>query len=135
MKNIVNLGDAAIYCDFGSEVNKEINSKVIKYFKVLKNKNLKGVTNLSPSYNKLIITFNLSETSYDKLKQEILDLNLDVKAQSESKKISIPISIIFKVERPKKPERTPSIPEQVIKETEPDLAVLDELKTFLKYME
>ena len=91
MKNIVNLGDAAIYCDFGSEVNKEINSKVIKYFKVLKNKNLKGVTNLSPSYNKLIITFNLSETSYDKLKQEILDLNLDVKAQSESQKISIPV--------------------------------------------
>ena len=32
IKNIVNLGDAAIYCDFGSEVNQEINSKVIKYF-------------------------------------------------------------------------------------------------------
>ena len=38
IKNIVNLGDAAIYCDFGSEVNKEINSKVIKYFKALKEK-------------------------------------------------------------------------------------------------
>ncbi len=91
MKNIVNLGDAAIYCDFGSEVSKEVNSKVIKYFKVLKNKNLKGITNLSPSYNKLIITFNLSETSYDKLKQEILNLNVDIKTQSKSQKISIPI--------------------------------------------
>jgi len=91
IKNIVNLGDAAIYCDFGSEVNKEINSKVIKYFKMIKNKNLKGVTNLSPSYNKLIITFNLSETSYDNLKQEILDLNVDIKAQDESQKINIPI--------------------------------------------
>jgi len=91
IKNIVNLGDAAIYCDFGSEVNKEINSKVIKYFKMIKNKNLKGVTNLSPSYNKLIITFNLSETCYDNLKQEILDLNLDIKAQGESQKINIPI--------------------------------------------
>ena len=58
IKNIVNLGDAAIYCDFGSEVNKEINSKVIKYFKALKEKNLKGITNLSPSYNKLIISFS-----------------------------------------------------------------------------
>ena len=42
IKNIANLGDAAIYCDFGSEVNKEINSKVIKYFVALRNKNLKS---------------------------------------------------------------------------------------------
>ena len=27
IKNISNLGDAALYCDFGSEVNKEINSE------------------------------------------------------------------------------------------------------------
>ena len=33
IKNISNLGDAALYCDFGDEVNKEINSDVIKYFK------------------------------------------------------------------------------------------------------
>ena len=37
IKNISNLGDAALYCDFGKEVNKEINSLVIKYFKTLKN--------------------------------------------------------------------------------------------------
>ena len=91
IKNIVNLGDAAVYCDFGNEVNKEINSKVIKYFKALKNKNLKGVTNLSPSYNKLIITFNLNETNYDNLKQEILDLNVDAEIQYKSQKINIPI--------------------------------------------
>ena len=30
IKNIVNLGDAAIYCDFGNEVDKETNLKVIK---------------------------------------------------------------------------------------------------------
>ena len=33
IKNISNLGDAALYCDFGNEVNKEINSKVIRCFK------------------------------------------------------------------------------------------------------
>ena len=32
IKNISNLGDAALYCDFGDEVSKEINSNVIKYF-------------------------------------------------------------------------------------------------------
>ena len=33
IKNISNLGDAALYCDFGNDVNKEINSKVIQFFK------------------------------------------------------------------------------------------------------
>jgi hypothetical protein len=37
IKNISNLGDAALYCDFGNEVNKETNSKVINILKVLKN--------------------------------------------------------------------------------------------------
>ena len=32
IKNISNLGDAALYCDFGKEVNKETNTKVINFF-------------------------------------------------------------------------------------------------------
>ena len=55
LKNILNLGDAALYCDFGNEVNKETNSNVIKYFKTLQKLKLKGVTNITLSYNKLII--------------------------------------------------------------------------------
>ena len=55
LKNILNLGDAALYCDFGKEVNKETNSNVIKYFKNIKEKKIEGITNITPSYNKLII--------------------------------------------------------------------------------
>ena len=40
IKNISNLGDAALYCDFGKEVNKDINTHVIKYFKTIKKKNI-----------------------------------------------------------------------------------------------
>jgi len=90
IKNIANLGDAAIYCDFGSEVNKEINLKVIKYFVALRNKNLKGITNLSPSYNKLVITFDLNETSYDNLKKEIFNLDVNDKMKNNFKKVRIP---------------------------------------------
>ena len=57
IKNISNLGDAAVYCDFGKDVNKEINSNVINYFRNIKEKNINGVTNITPSYNKLIITY------------------------------------------------------------------------------
>ena len=91
IKNIVNLGDAAIYCDFGEEINKELNLNVIKYFKTLKEKKLRGVTNLAPSYNKLIITFDLSETNFLDLKNKILDLKIEEKFRNQSSKISIPI--------------------------------------------
>ena len=91
IKNISNLGDAAVYCDFGEEVNKDINLNVIKYFRTLKDKRLKGVTNLAPSYNKLIITYDLSETTFFDLKNKILDLNIEDKLRNQSSKISIPI--------------------------------------------
>ena len=38
IKNILNLGDAALYCDFGKDVNKEINTQVISYFKSIQKK-------------------------------------------------------------------------------------------------
>ena len=38
IKNILNLGDAAAYCDFGKEVNQEINTNVINYFTNIKEK-------------------------------------------------------------------------------------------------
>ena len=58
LKNISNLGDAALYCDFGKEVNKQTNQNVINFFNNLKKKNILGITNISPSYNKIIITFD-----------------------------------------------------------------------------
>ena len=70
IKNISNLGDAALYCDFGSKVNKEINSKVIQYFKNIKEKEIEGITNLTPSYNKLIISFDLKLTNFNNIKKK-----------------------------------------------------------------
>ncbi len=48
IKNISNLGDAALYCDFGQEINKETNTKVIRYFKSIKKENIPGINNLTP---------------------------------------------------------------------------------------
>jgi len=95
IKNISNLGDAAIYCDFGKEVNKNINSNVISYFKhlqeLVKEKNIEGITNLTPSYNKLIISFDLSITSYEKIKKILETLKIKKNSQQDSKKIKIPV--------------------------------------------
>ncbi len=91
IKNISNLGDAALYCDFGNEVNKEINSKVINYFKNIKEKNISGVTNIEPSYNKLIITFDLDITNFEKLKKEIKNMDLKSYNNDKNKLIKIPV--------------------------------------------
>ena len=91
INKIVNLGDSALYCDFGQEVNKEINSKVIKYFNSVRNSNIEGVTNVTPSYNKLIISFNLSITNFKKIKKEIEILNIDYENKIFNKEIQIPV--------------------------------------------
>ena len=95
IKNISNLGDAAIYCDFGSEVNEKINSYVIDYFdyltKLVKENKIKGIKNLAPSYNKLIISFDLSEVNYLNLKDLILSLDIKKNIKKEIKKVFIPV--------------------------------------------
>ena len=91
INKIVNLGDSALYCDFGHEVNKEINSKVIKYFNSVRKSNIEGVTNVTPSYNKLIISFNLSITNFKKIKKEIEILNIDYENKIFNKDIQIPV--------------------------------------------
>jgi len=91
IKNISNLGDAALYCDFGKEVNKETNTKVINFFKNIINKKIEGITNLTPSYNKLIISFDLKKTNFRNLKNIIEEIELDHSKIETSKRVKIPV--------------------------------------------
>ena len=91
IKNISNLGDAALYCDFGTEVNKQINSEVIKYFNNIREKNIKGVNNLTPSYNKLIISYDLKVTNFKEVKDEIEKINESKTQKITNKNIEIPV--------------------------------------------
>ena len=95
IKNISNLGDAAIYCDFGKDVNEKINSNVISYFnhlkKLIRENKIEGITNLSPSYNKLIISFDLSITNFKKITKILENLKVINNNQQDSKKIKIPL--------------------------------------------
>ena len=91
IKNISNLGDAALYCDFGTEVNKKINSEVIKYFNTIREKNIKGINNLAPSYNKLIVSFDLRKKNFQTIKKLIENLNVINDDKLEINKIKIPV--------------------------------------------
>ena len=91
IKNISNLGDAAVYCDFGVEVNKSVNSEVIKYFKALKKENVESINNLTPSYNKLIVSYDLRKTNFKEVKKIIENLNVNETQDNNSTKIEIPV--------------------------------------------
>ena len=93
LKNILNLGDAALYCDFGNEVNRKTNLHVITYFKTLQKLNLKGITNITPSYNKLIISYDLSIIKFQELKEEIKNLKLIQIKNNEEKIVTIPVCV------------------------------------------
>ena len=91
IKNILNLGDAALYCDFGKDVNRETNTQVIRYFKSIQKENIVSINNLSPSYNKLIISFDLKKTNFKDLKKIIENLNITNEDDLENKKIEVPV--------------------------------------------
>jgi len=95
VKNISNLGDTAVYCDFGSEVNESINANVIDYFnhlsKLIKEKEVDGITNLTPSYNKLIISFDLTITNYKRIKDFIEGLTINRDVKNNNQKVKIPV--------------------------------------------
>ena len=95
IKNISNLGDASVYCDFGSEVSEKINSEVIRYFnylsKIVQENKIQGITNLSPSYNKLIISFDLTVTNFSKVKNQISNLEIKKVENKISKIVKIPV--------------------------------------------
>ena len=95
IENISNLGDAAIYCDFGKDVNEKINSNIISYFnhlkKLVRENKIEGITNLTPSYNKLIISFDLSITNFKKITKILENLKVINNNRQDSKKIKIPL--------------------------------------------
>ena len=69
-KKIYNISDQGIICDLGNEINKEISIKTIAIFNYINKisiNNLKlGIKNITPSYNKIVIQYDLSKPEGDK---------------------------------------------------------------------
>ena len=96
LKKISNIGDCGISCDFGDEVNKKTNKEVIKLFNFIqesvKNEKIKGILNYTPSYNKLIINFDLVDIKSNEIIEFIKSNDFSKTILSEKNKIiEIPI--------------------------------------------
>jgi len=99
-KKLSNIGDCGIVCDFGDEVNREINSNVIKLFyhvkKVVSQGNLKGILNYTPSYNKLIINFDLEKINSSKIFEFLKSVDFTkLNLTQNNKRWTIPICYEF----------------------------------------
>ena len=96
LKKISNIGDCGITCDFGDEVNEKTNKEVIKLFNFIQrsvnSKKIKGILNYTPSYNKLIINFELGKIKSKEIIEFIKVSDYSKTTLSEKNKIvEIPI--------------------------------------------
>ena len=95
-KKLNNIGDCGIVCDFGDEVNLATNTSVIKLFHYIKEEvskgNLKGILNYTPSYNKLIISFDLELINSSKIIDFLKSIDFSkLKISQNNKNWIIPI--------------------------------------------
>ena len=103
LKKLNNIGDSGIVCDFGNDVNQSINNRVIKLFNFIKQQSelkvIEGITNCAPSYNKLIISFNLQVTSFKRICDFInsIDFN-NLNLLQDKKEWAIPICYDFEMD-------------------------------------
>jgi len=102
-KKLNNIGDSGVVCDFGDEVNRSINTSVIKLFHHIKNEvskgSLDGVLNYTPSYNKLIINFDLEKINLSKVEDFLKSVNFSkLNISQNSKKWIIPICYDFEMD-------------------------------------
>ena len=96
LKKITTIGDSAIICDFGETVDLATNSQVIKLFNYVKNiaeeKELEGLLNYTPSYNKLLIYFDLEKIKSNKIIETIKSVDLSsIPEDAKTKTHVIPI--------------------------------------------
>ena len=103
LKKLNNIGDSAIVCDFGDEVNQTINKEVIKLFHFIKKQSelekIEGILNCTPSYNKLVISFDLKKTSYKIVSDFINSAQFtNLNYTQEKKQWNIPICYDFEMD-------------------------------------
>ena len=102
-KKLNNIGDCGIVCDFGDEVTRTINISVIKMFHHIKKEvskgNLDGILNYTPSYNKLIINFDLGKTNSSKIMDFLKSVDFSkLNISQNSKKWTIPVCYDFEID-------------------------------------
>lgn len=68
-KRILPAGDSAMVVEFGTEIDDEINKHVMILSKLIKEKKIKGVREVLPTFRSLMIFYDYKKISFGKLKR------------------------------------------------------------------
>ena len=84
------ISEQSYLLNYGDRIDIETNNKVISHFKYLENKNFKFILNIVPSFNKLLIVYDINfKKKVQNLIQKLNQIDDDYKKQS--KQYIIPI--------------------------------------------
>ena len=74
-KKLSNIGDSAVVCDFGDDVNQSINNRVIKLFNFIKKqtelKNIKGLISLGQGVDHILFELSIPKNIKDTLTYQL----------------------------------------------------------------
>lgn len=82
-KKIMPAGDAALVVEFGKEISDECNQKVMMLANQIKQKKIRGVREILPTFRSLMIFYDSQVTNYLKLKKIIERIKPDTVKESE----------------------------------------------------
>ena len=80
------VGDQAILCEFDNVIDEKTNDQVQHLAMLIKCAKMRGVTELLPAYRSLLIFYDASQTSYQKLSRRLSGLRLRKISYNEEKK-------------------------------------------------
>lgn len=90
MERICPVGDQALLCEFQNYINEETNNQVQRLAMQVRERHIKGVRELLPTYRSLLIFYDKKKITYKKLANMIKQLEKsEVIEQKQDKKIHI----------------------------------------------
>ncbi len=82
-------GDEALVIEFGKTIDEEINNSVISMAASIRNRKIKGVREILPTYRSLMVFYNPKKISYVRLVSTVKSLGYKDKDEAESKRTLI----------------------------------------------
>lgn len=94
-RRILPAGDCALVVEFGNEINEALNRKVQCLNEKVAAAHIKGIVETVPTFRSLMVTYDPSEISFDKLKKELAGISVEESAGQETSHHVVEIPVCY----------------------------------------